>query len=94
MTLGLAGLGLTAVTAVIARGSGGGARTPSVGMGHSAIDSGGGTGCHGGGGWPIVASYLAASAGGGGRGGGISVGAPSLLLVFRFALLQCGGQFG
>ena len=46
----LAGLGLTAVTAVIARGSGGGARTPSVGMGHSAIGIGGGVGCHGGGG--------------------------------------------
>ena len=47
MTLGLAGLGLTAVTAVIARGSDGGARTPSVGMDHRYIGSGGDTGCHG-----------------------------------------------
>ena len=61
MTLALVGLGLTAVTAVIARGSDGGARTPSVGMGHSVIGGGGDTGCHGGGGWSIVASYLAVS---------------------------------
>ena len=43
MTLGLAGLGLTAVTAVIARGSGGGARTPSVGVGLCVRCDGGGT---------------------------------------------------
>ena len=88
MTLGFAGLGLTAVTAVIASGSGGGARTPSVGMGHSVIGSGGSTGCHGGGGWTIVVSCLAVSAGGGGRDGGVSVDAPSSLLAFRFTLLQ------
>ena len=33
VTLGLTCIGLTAVTAVITRGSGGGARTPGVGMG-------------------------------------------------------------
>ena len=35
--LGLTGVRLTAVTAVIALGSGGGARTPSFSMSHSAL---------------------------------------------------------
>ena len=66
-SFGLTGFGLTAVTAVIAGGSGGGARTPSLGMSHSTLGIGGGTRCHGGGSWPLVTSYLAAGAGGGGR---------------------------
>ena len=71
-SFGLTGFGLTAVTAVIAGGSGGGARTPSLGMSHSTLGIGGGTRCHGGG-WPIVTSYLAAGAGGGGIGGDFGI---------------------